>query len=235
MMPRIFIGTMFSGEGDFDECVKMVAMQRDVHVTHKVITNLPEREAHNALWQSWREAKNTHDLFVKVDADTVLAGYNTLKTIWELMSSDVRITGLQAPLHDFFTLEMINGLNCFKPSVTFNDTSDDLFCDRRVDVGHDVVISSENVPDSLRPAGFHCYGTTPKQAFHFGLHRALKGQSNIIERVRRAHVNAGWSLKRQLVLEGASCAGIFADGSFNYTDDRFNEAFDATYKRINNT
>lgn len=229
--PRVFVGTMYCGEGDFAECCKAVVKQRDVKVTHVVIADLPEREAHNRLWQAWRDAKADHDMFVKVDADTVLAHDEVLLEFWRMMQANPRITGIQAPLLDYFTDGYINGLNCFSPRVTFRDTSDDLFCDRQVDTDHDIVVKSGGVTERLRHAGYHCYHATDRQAFHFGLHRALKNQRQVIELVKQAQQRHG-DRQRALALAGADCAGAFTQGGFNYGDERFMLAFEATLKRF---
>jgi len=69
--PRVFVGTLACGEAERVECSAAVAAQTGVSVTHAVIEDLPELEAHNALWDAWESAQAGHDLFVKIDADTV--------------------------------------------------------------------------------------------------------------------------------------------------------------------
>lgn len=222
--PQVFVGTMHCGEGDYDECSIAIHKQRGVALIHSVIEDLPEKEAHNALWESWRAVKATgFDMFVKVDADTVLAHDEVLLEFWHMMQANPRITGIQAPLLDYFTDGYINGLNCFSNRVTFRNTADALFCDRQVDVDHDVVIKADAVAERLRPAGHHCYRTTDAQAFHFGLHRALKGQATVIDLVRQAYRRHN-DRKRALALLGAQCAGTFTSGGFNYSDERFQQA-----------
>jgi len=229
--PQIFVGTMYCGEGDYSKCVKSILDQRGVIIKHTVIANLPEKEAHNRLWQTWRDVQKTgFDMFVKVDADTVLAHDEVLLEFWRMMQANPRITGIQAPLHDYFTDNLINGLNCFSPRVTFRDTADELFCDRQVDVNHDVVIKSEQVSERLNPAGYHCHHPTDEQAFHFGLHRALKNQGSVIDGVERA-----WSIHRDraraLALIGSQYTGAFRSGGFNYGDERFQSTFATVMSR----
>lgn len=232
--PQVFVGTMYCGEGDYPECTKAILGQQGVNVQHVVIANQSEKEAHNRLWQTWRDVQHSgFDMFVKVDADTVLAHPLVLREFWQMMQNSPRITGIQAPLLDYFTDGHINGLNCFSPKVTFRDTADALFCDRQVDVDHDVVVKAGGVPMTLRPAGFHCYRATDEQAFHFGLHRAMKGQTQVIDLVdqawRRHHDRI-----RALALLGAqyAYAGTFKAGGFNYNDERFKTALEAVLHRF---
>lgn len=229
MIPRIFVGTMYCGEGDFANCYREINKQTGVIVTHHIIKDMPEKEAHNALWSAWRSAKQDHDMFVKVDADTVLTNDKILFEFWQVMQNNQRVTGIQAPLLDYFTDGYINGLNCFGPNVVFQDTTSDLFCDRRVDVNHDIIIKARDVPQSLKPAGYHCFHATEKQAFHFGLHRALKNQTDIIDLLKTAWLRNNDRI-RGIALLGVSMSSQFRDGDFNYTDERFNMAYDVTIK-----
>jgi hypothetical protein len=223
--PRIFVGTMHSGEGDFQECIDMIRKQKSVCITHILISGLPEKEAHNALWHAWRTHKNEHDLFVKVDADTILIDEGVLARIWRLYATNPRLTGVQAPLYDHMTDGPINGLNSFHPRVVFNDTQDDLYCDRRVDTNHDIVMRDETLPADLRPAGLHCTLANDRQAFHYGLHRALKNQAHIIARVHAAYERQRDRIRR-FVLLGAAAAHNFESGrKFNYQDPEFESAF----------
>lgn len=219
---HVFVGTLYCGEGDYEKCRTAVLGQVDVSVTHCVISNMPEKVAHNQLWREWREAKAHHDLFVKVDADTVLASPWTLSQIVGVFRANPRVTGLQAPLHDYMTDGHINGLNAFDTRVIFNDTADGLFCDRNVDTNHDVVVRGPALPESLRPAGKHCHHATERQAFHYGLHRALKGQTHIIDSVRAAWEKHG-DVIRAFALAGAAANGHCA--AHNYADAAFEEAF----------
>lgn len=223
--PRIFVGTMYTEEGEFQTCIEQIRAQEGVVVSHVIISNMKEKEAHNALWKAWKDAKDNNDIFVKIDADTVLASTTTLFEIWKQFEKDARVTGLQAPLLDYMTDSMINGLNAFSNRVIFNDTNDELFCDRKVDVGHDIVLRQQELPESLVPAGYHCFNPTDRQAFHFGLHRMLKGQTITMDRVFNA-----WARDRDrsrlFALVGAHMSNRFVDNrKFNYADDEFEKSF----------
>jgi len=229
MSTRVFVGTLRCNEGDYDRCIDAIKNQKNVNVTHVVFSDLPEKEAHNRLWQAWRDVKDQYQMFVKVDADTVLYNENVLNELWKLMQENPRVTGIQAPLLDYFTMGYINGLNCFSPKVTFRDTVDTLFCDRGVDVDHDIVIKANSVPETLRPAGWHCFHATPVQAFHYGLHRTLKRQTSTMALVRQA-----WSKTpdtcRTFALLGGMMAKTIGPSECNYTDEKFKSVFDAACK-----
>jgi hypothetical protein len=224
---------MHCNEGDFEDCKSAVQLQVGVSVYHEIISGLPEKVAHNKLWEAWRQNKHKFDMFVKVDADTVLSHNMVLSSFWDMMQQNPRITGIQAPLSDYFTDGFINGLNCFSPKVTFRDTGDSLFCDRQVDVDHDIVVKAQGVVEQLRPAGLHCFQSTEKQAFHFGLHRALKKQDEIIDRVHSAWQKYGDRI-RAIALLGATYTKDFNDKQhFNYNDHKFDVVFSEAMIKYN--
>jgi hypothetical protein len=229
--PAIFVGTMYSGEGDFSQCCEAISNQTGVIVSHAVIADLPEKEAHNQLWQAWRDNKDTHDLFVKIDADTVLRTPETLRQIYDQFAKNPRVTGFQAPLHDYMTDGHINGLNAFSPKVIFNDTRDNLYCDRAVDTGHDIVLREKDLPIELVPAGLHCHHATEVQSFHYGVHRMLKGQTVTMDQVFNAWVKHRDRV-RLFALVGAHMAPRFSSNRrCNYEDLEFQQAFDEATSR----
>jgi len=223
-VPRIFVGTMASGEAELDACRAAVAAQRGVAVQHHEIRDLPELEAHNALWDAWDAAKAGFDLFVKIDADTVLIDDGALARVYALFAADSSVTGAQILLHDYFTDSLIAGLNFFRPQVTFIRTANRLRPDV-ADAGHDRVLKGEVVAH-LAPIGWHCLNPSPLQSFHFGLHRALKSQDETLCRVagvwlRERDEARGWALA------GAMTASFWMRRHFDYADARFQSAFEA--------
>lgn len=226
-MNKIFVGTLYCGENDFKFCLDSISQQAGVEIKHCIIENLPEAAAHNKLWDSWRSVQKDFDIFVKIDADTVLVHENILYEICKVFSSNNRITGMQCPLKDYFTNEFINGLNCFSNKVQFNNTKNELYCDRNIDTNHDIVIKSEAVPNNLRPAGYHCYYASDIQAFHFGLHRQLKNQNETIMKVYEAWKKSNHDYLRTYVLLGAKFAKQFqGTNQFNYNDLKFQKTFE---------
>lgn len=182
---KVFVGTLECGEGDFDECMRMIGAQKDVDVTHMVISNLPEKDAHERLYTQWNIVKPSYDLFLKVDADTVLAHDGVIKAYVDMFEANDRLTGVQAWLFDHMTLDNIYGLTCVRNNVTIATQVDDLYCDK-VDSGHDVVLRGAQLPKELVPAGYHCKHSTEVQAFHYGFHRGKKNQREIRIRLLNA-------------------------------------------------
>ena len=186
-VPKFFIGTMYSGEAEFEESRAAIAAQEGIVVEHFVLKDLPEFEAHNQLWKKWNSVKSSFDLFVKIDADTVLIGKDALLKIWHLFEANSEVTGAQILLHDYFTDSLIPGPNSFHPSVVFNDSKDPLYPDH-ADSGHKLVLKGESV-QFLAPIGEHCKHPAKIQAFHYGLHRALKKQTEVLKKLCLAWKN----------------------------------------------
>ena len=78
-VPRVFVGTMYAGEAEFEACQSAIARQRNVEIKHTVIRNLGEDEAHRALWQAWDAVKSSFDMFAKIDGDTILVDDDALQ------------------------------------------------------------------------------------------------------------------------------------------------------------
>ncbi len=228
--PEIFIGTMCCGEGDFDAHLKSIVEQVGITIIeHKIISDQPEKQAHDLLWSSFTRASSHCDMLTKIDADTVLAHPEVLIRTYEIFVANPRVTSVQSPLHDYFTDGFINGLNSFSPKVKFN-AAPELYCDR-VDTGHDIQVLAGSVPETLRPAGYHCHHANEVQAFHYGLHRALKNQWPLLRTVEAAHEKHGDRIRLFATL-GAEASGAFRDNrGFNYQDERFIKAFKDAERR----
>lgn len=230
---RVFVGTLHSDEGEFEESCSAIVNQIDVDVTHIIISNLPELEAHNQLWNNWNRHKHEYDLFVKVDADTVLRKSSTISEICKLFVTNPRVTAVQAPLYDYMTDGNIYGLNCFSSRVVFKTSQDKLYCDR-VDSGNDIVLRTDELTTlapSLVPAGYHCCKPTDIQAFHYGVHRGLKKQQDTLTKVRRAW-ERNKDRQRKLALLGEEASSKFSHDDHHYSSDKLNSLFQEALKRV---
>lgn len=220
--PRIFVGTMHSAESEFEECKQKIAQQSCVEVHHCILENLPEYEAHNKLWESWNSVKSDFDLFIKVDADTLIDDSLMFSKIWLEFEKTPRLTGMQIKLHDYFTDGLISGLNCFSPRVVFKPATSRLHADH-ADTNHDIVFKGKEVIH-LTPAGRHCAYPGQKQSFHYGLHRMKKGQVDTIRNVLDAWKRIGGD-GRLFALHGAAVA-LRKNIEHDYGSLSFEQEFD---------
>jgi len=219
---RVFVGTMECGENEFEKCKEAILSQDDVQVTHFIVSSMPEREAHETLFSEWNKAKADHELFLKVDADTILLHKDVIKSFIRLFESNQRITGAQAWLHDYMTDTHIYGLTCLRNNVTVATRVNKLYPDR-ADSGHDIVVRGNDLPKELIPAGKHCWYPSERQAFHYGFHRGKKNQLQIMSQVQNAWESNDYDSIRGLCLMGFKLSSKYQ--GVDYSDEEFEHAF----------
>jgi hypothetical protein len=219
---KIFVGTMHSEEAEYEESKKCVFNQQGVEIFHFIVDKLPEYEAHNALWNAWNDAKKSYDIFIKVDADTIIEDPNKFHAIAQEFEKNERLTGMQIPLHDYFMNGPVLGLNCFSNKVVFTPAKSRLHADH-ADSGHDIVYRNEAVAH-LAPAGKHCAYPSDRQAFHYGLHRMKKNQRETIIKVYRAWKELGGNA-RLIALYGARAAVTNPSVDHDYNAGGFGQVY----------
>ena len=176
--PKVFVGTMYCGESEFEECCDSINSQIGVKINHIIIKNKNEYDAHNLLWKEWSDSKKDYDIFIKIDADTIILRKTAFLEILDLFSNK-KVTGVQILLHDYFTDSLIPGLNSFSNKVVFKKSKKRLFADHS-DSNHEKVLKEKCV-EHLAPIGLHCKKPHDRQSFHYGLHRKLKGQEEVLK------------------------------------------------------
>lgn len=191
--PRVLIGTLSCGEGDFEECRRSVAAQT-YPCEQYVIQDLPEPEANYRLYRTF--ADSSADCLIRLDADmvfkdkTALAGIiaRVAGTSWHKVSHLV---------DDFFTGKPMMGVHCYTRAVEFDWAAfktGELYPDRRNSVMRLPAAERSKVWKVYDAPGdtpvWHCRWTTEPQAFHFGYHRWIKHQHDTCRAVLdnyRAH------------------------------------------------
>ena len=169
---KILIGTLFCGENEFEECKKSIHRQTHKEYEHFVLSNLPNKEAHYKLYHTFMERSSEFALFLKVDADMVLARDDVLALIVAWFKNRPNLLKLTMPLHDFFTDRRISGMHAFRSCVTWQQSGERLFVDQD-NIPRD---RREKARGDLSPAGLHSPNPSAFQAFHFGIHKALKAR-----------------------------------------------------------
>lgn len=227
---KVFIGTMECGEGDFHNCIKSIKIQKDVEYVHFIISNLSEVDANKRLFDAWNQAKTNYELFLKIDADTVLFHNNVVKEFVDLFVKNSNLLGTQAWLYDYMTDSKIYGLSCIRNTVDFSYYTNPLYSN----VSDINFLQGDDLPLSINPAGTHCKNATDRQAFYYGVHKALKNQQHIISKVYSAWKKNG-DRARSLALIGARYSERFTNKlSINYFDQEFNKAFKEVEKTYTN-
>ncbi len=126
---RILVGTLYSGENEFEECQAAIHSQIGVDFEQLIIENKPELEAHRLLFTSFLERAAEFDLLVKVDADTVLGSPELFGRISDRFEAEPTLEVLSIGLQDFFTGKLINGLQTYRNTTRWNLEKDTVFPD----------------------------------------------------------------------------------------------------------
>jgi hypothetical protein len=230
---KVFVGTLYSGENEYEECLASIRSQTFRDFDHFVFKHLPNKEAHHTLFKSFLDRAGEYDILIKIDADVVLASDTILEKIVDKMRHDAGIDILAVAVHDFFTDMLINaGMATYRNTVMWDYGKETMFVD------HAEVRSGREVYDDweLAPAGVHCKNPAPWQAFHYGLHRGLKsiqqtnssGHWSYLERVWANFLRTG-DTRMGLAVLGAELAyaGRLAPSDVDYTNPRMRVVLEA--------
>lgn len=165
---RLYIGTLHSNENEFEECVASIKQQTHPDFEHFVFSGLGNVEAHAALYGDFLARKNDFDLLIKVDADMVLTDKDLFLKIEEKFR-DESLEMYSIAVHDWYSDRLIAGMNTYRKTIQWQGDKGAVFVDK-------VGLSGKWVSDweILAPAALHCPNPSPFQAFHYGVHKAMK-------------------------------------------------------------
>jgi hypothetical protein len=166
---RILVATLYSGESEFDECVASIRRQTYRNFHHEVISHLPKKRAHEALFKTFMDSGGDFGLMVKIDADMVLARDDFFQALVSKFDSSPLIEVIGVAVHDFYSDQLIQGLNAYRRGIVWPGV-DDLFTDFMPVGTYEIHLDA----DELAPAAYHCPDPSDIQSFHYGVQRALK-------------------------------------------------------------
>lgn len=185
---KIFVGTLKTIENEFEECVAAIERQTYQNFEHFVFEDLPNKEAHDTLYRSFMERADEFDLMVKVDADMVIENEVLFEGIVERFEEHPRLQDLEIAVHDFFSDRLIWGMHAYRDTMEWKRGDENLFVDR-AEVPDEAHIQDD---EDLAPAAIHCKSPSPFQAFHYGVHKALKMIQPGRWPKNRSHVRFHW-------------------------------------------
>lgn len=168
--PNLLIGTLYTGENELDDCIQSIKTQTYENFDHSIIRNLSNKEAHLTLFKIFLEKSEDYDLLIKVDADMVISDPQLFENIVRKMHENPGIDILTIAVHDFFSDQLIYGLNTYRNTVRWNLDKENLFVDIPDTPQYKYLFDDRE----LAPAAVHCPNPSPYQAFHYGVHRGLK-------------------------------------------------------------
>lgn len=232
--PRLFIGTLYSKENEYEACVQSIKSQTYQKFDHFVFADLPNKEAHVALFTAFLAKKDQYDLLIKVDADMVINDPALFENIVLTMQKHPEKDILSIAVHDFFSDQLIFGLNTYRNTVNWDFSRENLFVDIPLPPCNYLFDDHE-----LAPAAGHCADPSPYQAFHYGVHRGLKMVQPEQESIRESSRRSKWTgmertwnhyqrtSDRRLALAclGAELAyaGVFSINDLDVTNPKINQ------------
>jgi len=230
---RILVGTLYTIENEYEDCVNSIRDQTYKNYEHLVIRNLPKKEAHDTLYQTFMDNSGTYDILIKIDADMVLCRDDLFERIVERFTGDPELDLLLIAVHDFFTDDLLLGMNIFRNTVQWNKNKDDLITDRIYDPG--TIRKKEKDYHELAPAAIHCPNPGPYQAFHFGFHRGMKavrrgGNWGIVQALfNRYRKNPNNQVVYALLGVKSAFTNRFSIENISYSDDTLYNFFKEKY------
>jgi hypothetical protein len=175
---RFLILTLSSGENEFDACCESVRSQGHALHEHRIFKDLSKADAHARLYGTIMESGGDFDLFLKLDADMVLADDRVLSRIATCFDANPELDHLVLGVADWFTDTDMIGVHTFSRRARWRPNPSGLFTDPDpVFPGRKIVIRRP------RPVVVH-HGADPDpfQAFSFGVHRAMKACQSHLDR-----------------------------------------------------
>jgi hypothetical protein len=166
-MIKLLCGIMHCGEPQYFNCVQSLVDQVGIEVTYFVLKDLPNKEAHEQLYQRFAHDKD-HDYFLKLDADMVLTNNDVVKNTISRLKQYPEKTHFICGVLDFFTGHTIYGIHFFKQGHAFRKTEEQLFVDR-IETDHTLSLVHE-----IDYVATHSFAPSSSQSFHYGLHKANK-------------------------------------------------------------
>ena len=179
--PKVLVLTLFSGEAEFDRCRSFLEQQDYLSWEQRIIENLPNAEAHARLYETIMMECENCGIFLKLDADMVLADPGVLGDLVRVFEQHSDLDHLVVAVTDWMTDSRIIGAHIFSNRVRWRRHAETLYVDPDPEFpGRKLVV--DNPPRDLI---LHAGDPSPLQAFHFGAHRALQA-SQIYRRLRDA-------------------------------------------------
>lgn len=167
---KLLVGIMHCIESEFDACRRRISEQTCGEVEQFVISGLPNKEAHLCLYRRFEKSSGQFDAFVKVDADMVIRSNRFFEHVLHCFSFWPEVTHLEFPVFDHFTMRSVYGLHAWRSSHRWAiDSSESVFVDRAN--GEEVKV---RLGLETPPAADHCPAPSSFQAYHFGVHKAVK-------------------------------------------------------------
>lgn len=185
-LKRVLVGMMYSGEQEYEQAKQ--ALQNQTHQIFEFfeVKNLPNKLAHDTLYDNFMARASEFDYFLKLDADMVFAHDNVLSEMVEIMAIENH-AHLFAYVKDCPSGLMIPGIQMFRSDCTWAGSEEQL----NVDYLPKINGTAKHLLD--KNWILHMPNPSKEQLFRYGIHKALKAiQPNRVKKSQRkgmTHIN----------------------------------------------
>lgn len=181
-MFKIMIGTLYSGESDYEHCLDSVKMQHAKNYDHIIFKKLPQNIAHYKLYKRFMNSQ--YKYLVKLDADMVFMNPDCLSTMIYFIESYKKYR-ISFTVFDSITNSNINGIHIYSKGVKWNlkaiKNDDNIYPDR-LDNLQTLKQKKEFCMSFDFPLAYHCKFANPLQYFKFTYTRYLKkGKQQLLD------------------------------------------------------
>lgn len=167
---KIYIGTLYVGENELEECKKSVQEQTHKNIKHEIFSFLPNKEAHETIYGKFMELRNEYDYFIKLDADMVLNRNTLLEELINYFEKNRNLDQAVFSLNDWYSNTIIMGMHMYSNRVSWGKINGSLFVDPNPNIPGERKIEWNNPS----PVADHSPNPSIIEAYMFGYHRALK-------------------------------------------------------------
>ena len=243
MSIRILVGMLAAGENERDQAIAALHAQSYKNYEFFLLENLPNKEAHEALYSRFMASADRFDVFLKLDADMVLVRDSVLAELADFFAANPEVELLFFEIIDWYSDALIPGITITRSTARWPLHPDQLLVDSFIK------ITGKNVQVSDRQAALaiHSPDPSPLQAFRFGIHRAMKAIQDDRKPAQRMteKANSQWSIlnktwlnfrktrERRIGLAIAGAELVFNGGSGsvgrNYMGTAAREVFEKNY------
>ena len=170
MNKKVLVLILNSGEKELQESIDKLQHQTYKNWEKIVFSNLSNKVAHDTLYNYIMNHHDEYDLFVKLDADMVMTNDCVLENIVNYFEKNPNIDQGNFAVYDKMSNQNIMGLLVFTGKARWERNDEDLFVD------YTPVIPGRRLLIWGRPSpvATHCLNPHLFQAFHYGVHRAMK-------------------------------------------------------------
>ena len=205
-LPKIFIGTTYCGENEFELCIKKILNQKGIDITcHHIVQNKPILEAFEDMYSTWTKFKYDNNMFVQIDADIILYKDTTILDIYNTIKN-TEYNVISYPVFDHFTNTNIWALNSYKNSVEFSKLENKY----KPDMEFKHAIRFPGITLDSAAVAEHAPNPKKLHAFHYGWHRELRSDiSHGQKRILKNLYNAPKTLTRTIAIRGVEAARLY--------------------------